>query len=235
MNKAPIWFTATLGLSMLFTGCTSLSTASSQNLSQDLKQQLVTDQPIISYFSKTPNFQDCGCVSAIDPHYSLNPVEDGYFRKLLGRDQAGRFLVQDFYQSNQKPQSSPIWIKDPLGLFSFENQYVSGPVTLYFPNGTVSYKATLEDGEEIGVSQSYYANGKLGIESDPAENDSYKERMWYSDGAKAADISVSNDEYAQINGGQIWDKLGQLVEDEDKQSDIINGIYAQLDQDINQH
>ena len=230
MKNTAIFSTAILSLTLGFTGCSSLP---SQHIPQHIQQQLSTQQPIISYFSPTPNEQDCGCASSVDRSYSLVPVADGYYRKLLGRDPDGRFLVQDFYQKSHSAQSSPLWIKDPIGLFSFENRYVSGPVTLYFPNGKVSYKATLEDGEETGLSQSYYQNGKLGLESNLTEGDQIHQQLWYSNGAKAADLLVRNDSENQITDGQVWDKQGQLVEDEDQQAQIIESIYNQLDQEIN--
>lgn len=230
MKKTTTFSTAILSLTVLFMGCTSMS---SQQLPHTTQQQLSTQQPIISYFSKTPNEQDCGCASRIDQSYSLVPVEDGYYRKLLGRDKDGRFLVQDFYQKSNTAQSSPIWIKDPMGLLSFENQYVSGPVTLYSPEGKISYKATLDEGEEVGISQTYYSNGKLGIESNLTNSDEIQQKLWYSNGTKAAELVVRSDSENQVTDGQVWDKQGQLVEDEDQQAQIIESIYNELDEEIN--
>lgn len=229
--KTTLFSSAFIGLSLLFTGCSSI-TPQSQNIPTAIQQQLSTTQPIISYFSKTPNEQDCGCASQIDPTYSLTPVEDGYYRKLLGRGKDGRFLVQDFYQKSNSQQSSPIWITDPIGLYSFENKYVSGPVTLYFPNGKVSYKGTLEQGEEVGPSESYYHNGTKGLESETTTT-LVKQKLWYSDGHKAAEISLTNNESYEINDSKIWDKQGRLVDDEEQQTQIINDIYSELDEDIN--
>lgn len=229
MTKTAIFSTALLSLTVLFTGCTSMT---SQQVPHNIQQQLNTQQPIISYFSAEPNEQDCGCPSAIDRTYSLVPVADGYYRKLLGRDKEGRFLVQDFYQKTNQAQSSPIWIKDPMGLFSFENRYVSGPVTLYFPSGKVSYKATLDEGEEVGLSQSFYQNGKLGLESQTSE-EQLQEKLWYSSGAKAAELVIKNDDANQVTQGPVWDQQGQLVEDQQQRSQIIEGIYNQLNEDIN--
>ena len=221
-----------IGLSMLFTGCTSMQSQST-SIPQNIQQQLNTQQPIISYFSKTPNDQDCGCASTIDPTYSLVPIEDGYYRTLIGRDKDGRFLVQDFYQKNQKPQSSPIWIKEPLGLFSFENKYVSGPVTLYYPNGKTSYIGTLEDGQEVGKSQSFYSNGQIGIESEILSDDSSAQKLWYSNGKKAAEIFVSENSSIQVSDAKVWTKDGELVEDQSEQAEILQQIYDELEEEIN--
>ena len=231
MNKSTLFSSVLLGMSVLFTGCTSMA-PNAQNIPPAVKQQLSTNQPIISYFSKTPNEQDCGCASTIDPSYSLIPIKDGYYRKLLGRDKDGRFLVQDFYQKTQTQQSSPLWIKDPIGLFSFENDYVSGPVTLYHPNGKVSYTGTFEDGKEVGPSQSFYSNGKLGLESKTTA-ELIKQRLWYSSGTKAAEISLKNNEDYEWVESKIWDKQGKLVEDDEQKSEIINAIYAELEEEIN--
>ena len=219
-----------LGLTAILTGCTSMQSQST-HIPQNIQQQLNTKQPIISYFSKTPNEQDCGCASTVDQTYSLKPIEDGYYRTLLGRDKEGRFLVQDFFQKTQKPQSSPIWIQDPMGLLSFENKYVSGPVTLYFENGNVSFQGTLEQGEEVGKSQSYYKNGKLGLESEIVEGETVKQKLWYSTGAKAADFSVSDDASIQVTDNKVWNKEVQLVEDEAQQSEIVESIYNELNAD----
>lgn len=219
-----------LGLTAIISGCSSMQSQSKQ-IPSNIQQQLVSNQPIISYFSKTPNEQDCGCASTVDQTYSLKPIEDGYYRTLLGRDQQGRFLVQDFFQKTQKPQSSPIWIEDPMGLFSFENKYVSGPVTLYFDNGNVSFKGTLEQGEEVGISQSYYKNGKLGLESEIVDGETVKQKLWYSSGAKAADFSVSDHSSIQVSENKVWNKAGQLVEDEAEQTEIVESIYNELNAD----
>lgn len=224
--------TTLMSLSALITGCTGIQ-AQTKNIPQNIQQQLTTQQPIISYFSKTPNEQDCGCASTIDPTYSLIPIEDGYYRTLLGRDKAGRFLVQDFYQQTQNPQSSPLWIKDPMGLYSFENKYVSGPVTLYFLNGKVSYQGTLDEGEEVGKSQSYYENGQLGLENEIVDGDTVSQKMWYSTGAKAAELKISDDVGTQMPDTKVWNKEGQLVEDPQQQSEIVQAIYTELEEDIN--
>lgn len=221
-----------LGLSTLFVGCSTTPTAST-HVPSSIQKQLSTQQPIIAYFSRTANEQDCGCASTIDQTYSLVPIEDGYYRTLVGRDADGRFLVQDFYQKTKTPQSSPIWIKDPMGLFSFDSRYVSGPVTLYFPNGKVSYSGTYEDGEEVGKSQSFYHNGKLGLESE-VKGDLIAQSLWYSNGAKAAEMILSNDGTNHVVENKIWDEKGQLVEDDQIKDQIISAIYADLEQDINE-
>lgn len=223
---------AVIGLSLLFGGCSTLPTAS-KAIPQNIQQQLSTQQPIISYFSKTPNEQDCGCASTIDRTYSMVPIEDGYYRTLLGRDKNGRFLVQDFYQKTKTPQSSPIWIRDPMGLFSFASDVASGPITLYFPNGQISFQGTYDDhGEEIGQSKSFYANGKVGLESD-TNAEKIQQTLWYANGAKAAELVISNDGSNHVLESKIWDQQGQLVEDDQQKNQIINSIYTDLDEDIN--
>ena len=144
-----------LGLTTILTGCTSIQSQST-HIPQNIQQQLNTKQPIISYFSKTPNEQDCGCASTVDQTYSLKPIEDGYYRTLLGRDKEGRFLVQ---------------------------------------------------GETV------------------------KQKLWYSTGAKAADFSVSDDASIQVTDNKVWNKEGQLVEDEAQQSEIVESIYNELNAD----
>lgn len=221
---------AIIGFSVLFSGCTSISTAS--NIPQNIQQKLSTQQPIISYFSPKPNEQDCGCASSIDQSYSMVPIEDGYYRSLLGRDQAGRFLVQDFYQKTKTPQSSPFWIIDPMGLFSFSSEVATGPLTLYFPNGKVSYQGTRDDnGREVGKSQSFYTNGQLGLENEMTDEKTQR-TLWYSNGTKAAEMTLSNDEMRQFEY-KVWDNNAQLVDNEQQKERIIDAIYTQLDEDIN--
>lgn len=231
MKLNQLWCSSLISLSLLFTACSSVPTQSTA-LQSNIKQQLSTQQPIVAYFSQTPNEQDCGCASTIDPTYSLKPIKDGYYRTLLGRDQAGRFLVQDFYQEGQKPQSSPIWIKDPIGLFSFENKYVSGPVTLYFRNGKVSYQGTLEDGEEVGKSQSFYSNGQLGMENEVSNGESTIQKLWYANGAKAAEIFISEDSSIQVSDAKVWTQDGQLVEEQNEQSEILEQVYKALEAEL---
>lgn len=224
-------FGSVLSLSLVLTGCAGM-TSQSQTIPQNVQQQLSTQQPIISYFSKTANEQDCGCASSVDQSYSLIPIEDGYYRILLGRDKDGRFLVQDFYQKTKTPQSSPVWIKDPMGLFSFDSQYVVGPVTLYFPDGKISYQGQYEDGHEVGASQSFYKNGQLGAEY-TIQNEVIKQRLWYPNGNKAAELTLSNDDSYQITDGKYWNEQGQTIDNEEQQTKIIDQIYADLDEDIN--
>ncbi|WP_288455009.1 membrane-binding protein [uncultured Acinetobacter sp.] len=152
--------TCLISISMI--GCSQLSTTSSTT---NLSKTLATNEAIIAYFAPDAGDEECSCGSSVmDQGYSLQPVENGYFRKLLGRDKDGRFLVQDFYQNSHKKQSDPFWIKEPQGLNSFDGKYIDGNVTGYYENGTINFKASYKDLQPIGKAENFYPNKQLGLE-----------------------------------------------------------------------
>ncbi|WP_312968926.1 toxin-antitoxin system YwqK family antitoxin [Acinetobacter gerneri] len=218
MNIKTIGFLGAM-LGLPFTGCTSLNQQPKQIQISTMKSlQLSTAEPILAYFSKESGTSSCGC----DTGYSKTAVEDGYYRKLLGRDINGRYYVQDFYQENSKPQTEPFWIKDPEGLNSFQSSYVDGPITILSKNGKTIFKATIQDYELIGISQSFYQNGQLAQENDYERFGEIHQKLWYENGKPAADAVLDLD--YQIIKAQFWNLQGELVTDDDEIQAIADAI-----------
>ena len=208
---------------LMLGGCATTQNLSQTKLPENIKSQLTTNEAIIGYFGKSENPEYCGCVSYIDSSYYAKPVQDGYYRVLLGRNAEGHFLVQDFYQSNKKPQSSPVWVVDPLKLFSFEGSDVEGPVTLYREDGTVASKFVNKDGEAL-EGQDYYPNGQLGSSYKLAENGHANIELWYASGKKAAEYVL--DEDSELVKSKAWKEDGTETDDID---DVSEKVYALLD------
>ncbi|RZG72919.1 membrane-binding protein [Acinetobacter sp. WCHAc060025] len=247
MKKLPLFLSSCL-LSFTMVGCTSLQSTPSQPVSG----KVVTSEAIIAYFAPDAGEEECACGSTMDKGYSLTPVENGYFRKLLGRDQEGRFLLQDFYQSNGQPQTSPFWVKDPKGLNSFDGKYTDGDVIGYYDNGQIEFKEHYKDymlqgkselyyknGQlnmvteyaddvEVGETKTYYSNGQLASLENKLDEEHKTHKLWYSTGKQAVDLIVDPYDFS-ILSGKAWDQQGNIIEDEDERQKVIDNIYEQLD------
>ena len=217
-------------LSVTMVGCSNFKVNQS-HLSTQVKKQLITTEPVIAYFSQDAGQQENVDDSSLDAGYSSTPVKHGFYRKLLGRDHNGRFLLQDFYQDSHKPQSDPFWIASPQGINSFDIAQTEGPITGYYENGQIAFKATYANGEAIGASQSYYNNGQLAVEETAKPDHTTFQKLWYENGQPAAEINIrvegENDAY--IYQGDIWDQQGQLIKDEEQKIEILDSIYNQID------
>ncbi|AXY55963.1 hypothetical protein CDG60_04835 [Acinetobacter chinensis] len=218
MNFKNIFCLSVISSLLFLSGCSTTQGLKSGQIPTELKSQLSSQQAIVGYFSRTENEEDCGCASQIDSTYSKTPVEDGYYRVLLGRNAKGDFLVQDFYQKTGHPQSSPAWVTDPLKLFSFDGSDVEGPVTLYYPDGKVAAKFTNKDGEAI-EGEDYYTNGQLGslFKTDDQGNSEY--RLWYASGKKAVEYTLNKNQ--ETTSSQAWNEDGSDNED-------IEGVFKKI-------
>lgn len=210
-------------LSLSLTACTTLNQLphSTQQVSSKIEKASI-NQPIIAYFTASSADPD-------DEHsaeYSPKAVAKGYYRILLGRDDEGRFLLQDYYADSKKPQSLPFWIKDPDGLTSFQDIYVDGPLTILSENGKTFFKATMQDYEPIGKAQSFYQNGQIALENDFETFGEIHQKLWYENGKPAADAVLDLDH--QIIKAQFWNLQGELVTDDDEIQAITDAIEQKL-------
>ena len=201
----------------------TLSGCASTQIPTEIKSEMTTAEPVIGYFKRTPTNQGCGCGSSrIDPHYSPVPLADGYYRLLLGRNAEGLFLIQDFYQKNKQPQSSPLWVKDPLHVFSFDSEVVIGSGTLYYPDGKILEKFNNID-RLTSEAELFYPSGERAITYTQNHNISQSE-YWYKSGKPAAKYVES------LNRGsdetEAWDESGNKAENA---NDIIDRIVAELE------
>jgi antitoxin component YwqK of YwqJK toxin-antitoxin module len=191
-------------------GCATTQNISNSQIPAEIKSKLTTNKAIIGYYGKEDNPEYCGCVSQIDSTYTMKPVKDGYYRVLLGRNAEGHFLVQDFYQATNKPQSSPAWVLDPLKLFSFDTNDIDGTVSLYSKDGKTVAKFVTKDGETI-EGEHFYLNGQRGSVYKTDESGKTHVELWYASGKKAAEYTL--DEYQDIVTAKAWTEDGNVTEE----------------------
>jgi hypothetical protein len=215
MTSTRYLYLALIGIVITLSGCATTQ------IPTEIKSQMTTTEPVIGYFKRTPTSQGCGCGSSrIDPNYSPTPVEDGYYRLLLGRNAEGLFLIQDFYQNSKQPQSSPLWVKDPMHVYSFDSEVVIGSGVLYYPDGKVVEKFN-NINRDTRQGESFYPSGELAMTYAQNHNRSQLE-YWYKSGKPAA-------QYVNSLGSErikAWDENGNETENA---TDIIDRILAELE------
>lgn len=158
--------------------------------------------------------------------YSPTPVEDGYYRVLLGRDTKGRFLIQDFYQQNKQPQSSPFWIKNPQHAYSFATEAVIGSVMLYYPDGKIMGKLNNID-ENNREGKLFYPGGERAMAYVEADLGTSHYQYWYRSGK----LAIEHIEHHHANRPSVltgWDEAGNAVSS-DKLLTILTDINALID------
>ncbi len=212
MTSKNLLYCALISIAILLSGCATSTGRSTTPLPAEIKSQLVTSQPVIAYFHRDPKAAQshCGRCARIGQHYSSTPVEDGYYRLLLGRNSEGWFLIQDFYQKNKQPQSSPVWVKDPNHVFDFENDVVIGSGTHYYPDGKIVEKFHNTDAENQ-EGENFYPSGERAITYKiTPEKLSYE--FWYKSGKPAVKYVEfwKNRRPIDMKG---WDENGNEVKD----------------------
>ena len=220
MTSKRFLYLALISIAIILGGCTTIQ------IPAEIKTEMSSTQPIIGYFSRSDDvrIKNCGCRSWLDPQYSPTPVENGYYRLLLGRNAEGLFLIQDFYQKNKQPQSSPLWIDDPTYLFSFDSRVVIGSGILYYPDGTVVERF---ENTDINTSkgEGFYKNGQRAVTYKQDARTSTFE-YWYLSGKFAARYINSFDAAPRA---EAWDEQGNKVQDADA---VIARIEAKLNTEL---
>ena len=216
MNFKYLALTAMLGLAL--TGCNSLP-GTSTALPAELKQQLVTDKPIVAYFANSD-----------DAEYSTEPTEDGYYRVLLGRDDKGRYLVQDYFQATNKIQSSPFWLDDSEYLRNFAAPGTEGIMYSYFKSGELSTSSKFSSDDENHPTHSFYRSGKQAIEFTLTDEDSstYDIKYWYENGKLAVDGKMSYPEDDAVYDAKAWDEQGKPVSGNAAITQIVESIHDKI-------
>lgn len=137
------------------------------------------------------------------------PVQDGYYRKELGKTADGRLVVQHFYQNSDKPASAPFLLKkDAAPDSGMEN--ADGKIVQYQKDGSIFAIETRCDGKVAGRTN-YYENGRLfaqtalpaGMTEKEAlplpETFAHAARLYYPDGK----IMLASDDWAHDNGAAL--------------------------------
>ncbi len=159
------------------------------------------------------------------------PVQDGYYRKILGKTADGRTVVQDFYQDSDKPQIAPSILRQGAAEDDFDGDLSDSTLVHYNRDGSVSAIAPLQDGKATGHPALYH-NGVLTIQAPLPEggsdtNDPFTAlaayatthgRMFYPDGTLMAMIP-SGDGKKDAATAALWRADGSLLMSQRKQGD----------------
>ena len=156
------------------------------------------------------------------------PVQDGYYRKILGKTADGRTVVQDFYQDSDKAQIAPSILRKGAAEDDFSGDLSDSTLVNYNRDGSVSAIVPLQDGKATGHPALYH-NGVLVAQAPLPEggsdaNDPFTAlaaypahgRMFYPDGTLMA-IFPSDD--GKDAGIAFWRADGSLLMSQRKQGD----------------
>ena len=158
------------------------------------------------------------------------PVQDGYYRKILGKTADGRTVVQDFYQDSDKPQIAPSILRQGAAEDDFSGDLSDSTLVHYNRDGSVSAIVPLQDGKATG-HPALYDNGVLVIQAPLPEggsdaNDPFTAlaayatthgRMFYPDGTLMAMIPSGDSKDAATSA--LWRADGSLLMSQRKQGD----------------
>lgn len=215
---------------LILVGCTYSPDTAQQKLLQinTATAQKQHEQMIIAYFSPeaagTEDFENATRLETVGLGYSTIPVKNGYYRKLLDRDQNGRYLVQDFFQNNDQKQTDPYWIKEISALKSFDSRGADGKMVAYFENGNVHLKHDFKNMQKIGKHEYHYNNGQIAFAEEIVNDQLILQKIWYENGKLAANLKINPLNNNYIFDSKVWDENGQLVMDDQK----INFILEKL-------
>lgn len=170
-------------------------------------KKVSTTQAIVAYFD------------SVDNEYSATPDAEGFYRVLLGRDEQGNFLVQDFFQKSGKIQTDPYWLFDAQGLTSFSVDYVDGLIKGYYSNGNVAFQGTLKEGQYQTSFDTFYPTGGIAHRTTPLNKDHSRVEYFYQNGKKAALFEY--DEEGETTKEQAWDEKGKASKNSEE---ITNAI-----------
>ena len=154
-------------------------------------------QAIIAFFN------DQGKLSKI-------ATNNGYYRVLIDRNLKGDYYVQDYFQAEQTPQTSPFWITRQDKIFSFDEHIHEGTATFFRKNQSKLGTSTVSQGIEY-AGQGFYLNGKQAVSYHLTPNNQYQTTLWYESGNKAAEYLA--DKSHNILSGRAWDIHGNQIED----------------------
>lgn len=158
------------------------------------------------------------------------PVQDGYYRKILGKTADGRTVVQDFYQDSDKAQIAPSILRKGAAEDDFSGDLSDSTLVNYNRDGSVSAIVPLQDGKATGHPALYH-NGVLTIQAPLPEggsdaNDPFTAlaayatthgRMFYPDGTLMAMIPSGDSKDAATSA--LWRADGSLLMSQRKQGD----------------
>ena len=168
------------------------------------------------------------------------PVQDGYYRKILGKTADGRTVVQDCYQDSDKPQIAPSILRQGAAEDDFSGDLSDSTLVHYNRDGSVSAIVPLQDGKATGHPALYH-NGVLTIQAPLPEggsdtNDPFTAlaayatthgRMFYPDGTLMAMIPSGDSKDAATSA--LWRADGSLLMSQRKQGDKDDATFWSTD------
>ena len=168
------------------------------------------------------------------------PVQDGYYRKVLGKTADGRTVVQDFYQDSDKPQIAPSILRQGAAEDDFDGDLSDSTLVNYNRDGSVSTIVPRQDGKATGHPALYH-NGVLTIQAPLPEggsdaNDPFTAlaayatthgRMFYPDGTLMAMIPSGDSKDAAT--AALWRADGSLLMSQRKQGDKDDATFWSTD------
>ena len=169
------------------------------------------------------------------------PVQDGYYRKILGKTADGRTVVQDFYQDSDKPQIAPSILRQGAAEDDFDGDLSDSTLVNYNRDGSVSAIVPRQDGKATGHPALYH-NGVLVIQAPLPEggsdaNDPFTAlaayatthgRMFYPDGTLMAMIPSGDNKDAATTAA-LWRADGSLLMSQRKQGDKDDATFWSTD------
>lgn len=135
----------------------------------------------------------------------VRPTKNGFYREIIGRTADGRLVVQDFYQNDDVPFTSPyIAAKDAKLRIFGDVSAIDSRVAWYAPNGSLLKMAVYANGVEQGEVwlfannrvSAYVRDDLAGVQAASAVGDvlsgSLKMQFFYPNGALMAERLTQN-------------------------------------------
>lgn len=100
-----------------------------------------------------PNLGEQSHVQYFDKWHrpEVHPTQHGFYREIIGRTDDGRMVLQDFYQDNNTPFTSPYIVVKGAKLRLFgDTSMIDSRVAWYAPDGSLIKMLTFKDGKEQG-------------------------------------------------------------------------------------
>ncbi|MBP3194535.1 MAG: hypothetical protein J6M05_02560 [Cardiobacteriaceae bacterium] len=178
--------------------------------------------------------------------------EKGYYRQVLGKDENGLLVAQDFYQDTKTPQTNKFLVRKDGNVEDFSVSENQGLVAWYNRKGILTSALILDEESNPLTMQAHYKNGKL-----IAQVDTRSQVFYYDDGATILGYLVESPEgrndltlyrtdgqaYARfvLQGGEFvrgetkfWNQSGELVLPDEKSAESTAQLMQRVFQIIDE-
>lgn len=145
---------ATLCVAAALVGCQTIPKVSGLPQHALIKKLVQPQNETIAYFDA-------------DWKQVQKPAAGGYYRKLYGKTAQGHYIAQDFYQDSQTKQVDPFETIDEKGLTMGNNDYNTGDIVWYTPEGKKKVAQRFDRGRDTGNTTIYRPNEAVGVRVRP--------------------------------------------------------------------